>query len=129
MPVSLTLKSSDPFVILGAVLGPVTHTWEVWRGLMTKPSILRGASTFAAVVVSARVRLLLVRHPCAGRSSGARRWLVGILKWSGVGIAKGPPGPAIVPNLDRWRARAAPSRWQTCPISGEARVQSTSFSG
>ena len=41
------------FVVSGAALGPVTHTWAVYRGLLTKPPMLRGASPLAAVAVSA----------------------------------------------------------------------------
>ena len=51
--VRLRINPVITFVILGALLGPVTHTWAVWRGLMMKPPMLRGASPFAAVVVSA----------------------------------------------------------------------------
>jgi hypothetical protein len=51
--VRLRINPVITFVILGALLGPVTHTWAVSRGLMTKPHMLRSASPFTAVVVSA----------------------------------------------------------------------------
>ena len=41
------------FVTLGAALGPITHTWAVYRGLLEKPPMLRGVNPAAAIVVSA----------------------------------------------------------------------------
>jgi hypothetical protein len=41
------------FVLLGAMLGPLTHTWAVLRGIVTKPPLLQGASPVAAVSISA----------------------------------------------------------------------------
>ena len=69
------------FVILGAALGPVTHTWAVCRGLVAKPPMLAGVSPVAAVVVSAPefglywcgiliLANLLTRVPRLRRNSG-----------------------------------------------------------
>lgn len=41
------------FVLLGAMLGPLTHLWAVLRGIVSKPPMLQGASPAAAVAVSA----------------------------------------------------------------------------
>ena len=41
------------FVLLGAMLGPLTHLWAVLRGIVSKPPLLQGASPAAAVAVSA----------------------------------------------------------------------------
>ena len=41
------------FVLLGAMLGPLTHLWAVLRGIVSKPPLLQGASPAAAVTVSA----------------------------------------------------------------------------
>jgi hypothetical protein len=41
------------FVLLGASLGPLTHLVAVFRGIVEKPPLLRGASPVAAVIVSA----------------------------------------------------------------------------
>ena len=49
----LRIRPVLSFVILGAALGPATHTWAVCRGLVTKPPMLAGVSPVAAVVVSA----------------------------------------------------------------------------
>ena len=46
-------QSALVFVLLGALLGPVTHLLAVGRGLLEKSPMLRGASPLAAVVVSA----------------------------------------------------------------------------
>ena len=40
------------FVLFGAVLGPVTHVFAVWRGIVTRPPLMSGASPAAAVAVS-----------------------------------------------------------------------------
>jgi hypothetical protein len=40
------------FVLFGAVLGPITHVFAVWRGIVTKPPLMSGASPVAAVAVS-----------------------------------------------------------------------------
>jgi hypothetical protein len=40
------------FVLLGACLGPLTHAWAVFRGLVSKPPLLHGASRLAAIAVS-----------------------------------------------------------------------------
>lgn len=40
------------FVLMGAALGPLTHVWAVFRGIVSKPPMLQGASPLAAVVVS-----------------------------------------------------------------------------
>jgi hypothetical protein len=40
------------FLLSGAALGPLTHVWAVYRGLMDKPAVLRGASVAVAVLVS-----------------------------------------------------------------------------
>lgn len=41
------------FLLLGAMLGPVTHTWAVLRGIVMKPPLLQGASPVAAISISA----------------------------------------------------------------------------
>ncbi|HET9912511.1 MAG TPA: hypothetical protein VFQ13_11515 [Anaerolineales bacterium] len=38
------------FCLLGGVLGGLTHIWAVYRGVVTKPPMLRGASPVAAVI-------------------------------------------------------------------------------
>lgn len=40
------------FVLLAGLLGPLTHTFAVYRGIVEKPPLLRGASPVAAVLVS-----------------------------------------------------------------------------
>ncbi len=40
------------FVLLAGLLGPMTHAWAVYRGIVEKPPVLRGASPVAAIVVS-----------------------------------------------------------------------------
>jgi hypothetical protein len=38
------------FCLLGGLWGSVAHVWAVYRGIMTKPPMLRGASPAAAVI-------------------------------------------------------------------------------
>jgi hypothetical protein len=40
------------FCLLGGFLGGLTHIWAVYRGIVTKPPMLQGASPLAAVVVA-----------------------------------------------------------------------------
>jgi len=44
--------ASLTFVLLGAVLGPLTHLVAVWRGVVTKPPLMSGASPVAAIAIS-----------------------------------------------------------------------------
>jgi hypothetical protein len=38
------------YCLLGGLWGSVTHVWAIWRGILEKPPMLRGASPVAAVV-------------------------------------------------------------------------------
>jgi hypothetical protein len=38
------------FCLLGGLWGSLAHVWAVYRGIMTKPPMLRGASPVAAVI-------------------------------------------------------------------------------
>jgi hypothetical protein len=38
------------FCLMGGIIGPLTHTWAVFRGLMVRPPMLQGASPLAAVI-------------------------------------------------------------------------------
>jgi hypothetical protein len=38
------------FLLLGGVLGSLTHIWAVYRGVVTKPPMLQGASPLGAVI-------------------------------------------------------------------------------
>lgn len=40
------------FCLMGGVIGSVTHIWAVYRGIVTKPPMLQGASPLAAVVIA-----------------------------------------------------------------------------
>jgi hypothetical protein len=40
------------FCLLGGVIGSLTHIWAVYRGIVTKPPMLQGASPLAAVVIA-----------------------------------------------------------------------------
>jgi hypothetical protein len=40
------------FCLLGGVLGSLTHSWAVTRGIVTKPPMLEGASPLAAVIIA-----------------------------------------------------------------------------
>ncbi len=40
------------YCLMGGVLGSLTHIWAVYRGIVTKPPMLQGASPLAAVVVA-----------------------------------------------------------------------------
>lgn len=40
------------FCLLGGVLGSLTHIWAVYRGIVTKPPMLQGASPLGAVVIA-----------------------------------------------------------------------------
>lgn len=40
------------FCLLGGVWGMATHTWAVYRGIVEKPPLLRGASPVAAVGIA-----------------------------------------------------------------------------
>ncbi len=38
------------YCLLGGLWGSLTHIWAIWRGILDKPPMLRGASPLAAVV-------------------------------------------------------------------------------
>lgn len=40
------------YCLLGGMLGSLTHVWAVYRGIVTKPPMLQGASPLAAVVIA-----------------------------------------------------------------------------
>jgi hypothetical protein len=40
------------FCLLGGMLGSLTHIWAVYRGIVTKPPMLQGASALAAVIIA-----------------------------------------------------------------------------
>jgi hypothetical protein len=40
------------YCLLGATLGGLTHMWAVYRGIVTKPPMLQGASPLAAVIIA-----------------------------------------------------------------------------
>ena len=40
------------FCLMSGVLGSMTHIWAVYRGIVTKPPILQGASPLAAVIIA-----------------------------------------------------------------------------
>ena len=40
------------YCLLGGTLGSLTHIWAVFRGIVTKPPMLQGASPLAAVVIA-----------------------------------------------------------------------------
>lgn len=40
------------FCLLGGVWGILTHTWAIYRGIMTKPPMLQGASPYAALLIA-----------------------------------------------------------------------------
>ena len=80
---SLALRSpslpSLVFVLLGAMLGPLTHVVAVLRGVVEKPPMLHGASPLAAVVISCPefclywcVVLLIARAAVIGRTGRHR---------------------------------------------------------
>jgi hypothetical protein len=52
----LAIRASGKMVItyclLGGVLGSLTHLWAVYRGIVTRPPMLQGASPLAAVVIA-----------------------------------------------------------------------------
>jgi hypothetical protein len=52
----LTMRLKRNFVLtfcfLGGVTGSLTHIWAVYRGIVTKPPMLKGASPLAAVVIA-----------------------------------------------------------------------------
>jgi hypothetical protein len=43
-------KSVLVFLLLGGALGSLTHIWAVYRGVVTKPPMLQGASPLGAVI-------------------------------------------------------------------------------
>jgi hypothetical protein len=45
-------KSVLIFLLLGGILGSLTHIWAVYRGVVTKPPMLQGASPLGAVVIA-----------------------------------------------------------------------------
>ena len=40
------------FCLMGGVVGSLTHVWAVYRGIVTKPPMLQGASPLAAIVIA-----------------------------------------------------------------------------
>ncbi|MEW5938275.1 MAG: hypothetical protein AB1750_01320 [Chloroflexota bacterium] len=40
------------YCLLGGALGSLTHIWAVYRGIVTKPPMLQGASPLAAVILA-----------------------------------------------------------------------------
>ncbi len=40
------------YCLLGGALGSLTHIWAVYRGIVTKPPMLQGASPLAAVAIA-----------------------------------------------------------------------------
>ena len=40
------------FCLLGGALGSLTHIWAVYRGIVTKPPMLQGASPLGAVGIA-----------------------------------------------------------------------------
>lgn len=51
---SLRVKANPVLIycLLGGLLGSLTHIWAVYRGIVTKPPMLQGASPLAAVIVA-----------------------------------------------------------------------------
>jgi hypothetical protein len=53
---TLTIRSKRNFVLsfclMGGVIGSLTHIWAVYRGVVTKPPMLQGASPLAAIVIA-----------------------------------------------------------------------------
>jgi hypothetical protein len=51
---ALRLKGNSAliFLLLGGVLGSLTHIWAVYRGIVAKPPFLQGASPLGAVVIA-----------------------------------------------------------------------------
>lgn len=52
--ISLRIKGKPvlTFLLFGGVLGSLTHIWAVYRGIVTKPPMLQGASPLGAVVIA-----------------------------------------------------------------------------
>ena len=40
------------YCLFGGILGSLTHIWAVYRGIVTKPPMLQGASPLAAVIIA-----------------------------------------------------------------------------
>lgn len=40
------------FCLIGGIIGSLTHIWAVYRGIVTKPPMLQGASPLGAVVMA-----------------------------------------------------------------------------
>lgn len=51
---TLRLKGNSilTFCLMGGMLGSLTHIWAVYRGIVTKPPMLQGASPLAAVIIA-----------------------------------------------------------------------------
>lgn len=51
---SIRIKSKPVLIycLLGGVLGSLTHIWAVYRGVVTKPPMLQGASPLGAVILA-----------------------------------------------------------------------------
>lgn len=47
---SNTRRPIQIFCLLGGAWGICTHTWAIYRGIMTKPPMLQGASPWAALI-------------------------------------------------------------------------------
>jgi hypothetical protein len=52
LTVRLNRKPVLTFCLLGGVLGSLTHIWAVYRGIVTKPPMLQGASPLGAVIIA-----------------------------------------------------------------------------
>jgi len=40
------------YCLLGGVLGSLTHIWAIYRGIVSKPPMLQGASPLAAIIIA-----------------------------------------------------------------------------
>lgn len=53
---SIAMKTSDHpllvFLLLSGFWGVLTHLWAIYRGILTKPPMLRGSSPFAALLIA-----------------------------------------------------------------------------
>lgn len=47
-----TTKAVPVFCLLGGILGILSHLWAVYRGIVTKPPMLQGASPLSAVTIA-----------------------------------------------------------------------------
>jgi len=52
LAIQTKLKVVPVYCFLSGALGSLTHIWAVYRGIVTKPPMLQGASPLAAVVIA-----------------------------------------------------------------------------